>query len=157
MPYRWTETEDHSTLSLWPHQSMTADGFVWFIAPTAILFTLPLFAVLGSTVAWVLMASFATALWAIWKAIMVNRKHRSLTEVLTISGETLLLEHRPADGAKKEFQANPYWVRVGLRDDGPVENYLTISGDGREVELGSCLTPDERLQLHRELQRRLFA
>ena len=155
MPYRWTETEDLTTLKLWPHQSMTAQGFVWFIAPTAILFSLPLFAVLGSAVAWVLMASFAAALWAIWRAIMVNRRDRSLREVLTISPRTLTLEHLPASGGAKLFEANPHWVRVGLHDGGPVEKYLTLSSKDREVELGAFLTPDERLQLCRELAQRL--
>jgi uncharacterized membrane protein len=39
-----------------------------------------------------------------------------------------------------------------MRQDGPVENYLTLRGAGREVEIGRFLTPEERVSLHEELE-----
>ena len=53
MPYRWTDDSNQKTLTLWPHQSLTAQGFTWFIAVTAAMLALPLLAVLGSPVLWV--------------------------------------------------------------------------------------------------------
>ena len=35
--------------------------------------------------------------------------------------------------------------------EGPVLNYITLSGNGREVELGSFLGEDERQELFDEL------
>jgi uncharacterized membrane protein len=35
--------------------------------------------------------------------------------------------------------------------EGPVANYITLSGNGREVELGSFLGEDERKELFNEL------
>jgi uncharacterized membrane protein len=35
---------------------------------------------------------------------------------------------------------------------GPVENYLTLSGSDRTVEIGAFLSPEERVALHGELQ-----
>ena len=153
MPYRWTEAPEEKILTLWPHQSMTPEGFVWFIGATALMLTMPLLAVLGSTVAWVLLAFFLAAIWGVWRAIMVNRHHRSLHEVLILGRETVRLSHVPPEGPHLDWQANPYWVTVQLRRDGPVENYLTLSGAGREVELGVFLTPEERLALFDELNR----
>jgi len=50
------------------------------------------------------------------------------------------------------WEANPYWVEVKLRPEGgKVENYLTLRGAGREVEIGAFLAPDERQVLRREL------
>lgn len=152
MPYQWTDTTREKTLTLWPHQSLTPGGFTWFIGATALMLTLPLFAVLGSPIAWVLMAFFLAALWGIWRAIMVNRAHRSLHEELTLTPDTVSLQHIPHRGPVLEWQANPHWVTVALRKDGPVENYLTLRGGGREVELGAFLTPAEREGLYRELQ-----
>ena len=152
MPYRWTDDAETKTLMLWPHQSMTAGGFAWFIGTTALLLTMPLLAVLGSPVAWVLMVFFLAAIWGVWRAIMVNRRHRSLREVLRIGKDRVRLDHVPPDGPALTWQANIYWVTVRLRSDGPVENYLTLSGDGREVQLGAFLTPEERQALHGELQ-----
>ncbi len=121
------------------------------------MLALPLFAVLGSPVAWVLMLFFAAAIAGVWRAIGANQKDRSMHEELTLSGETVRLEHVPPKGPKLEWEANPYWVSVHLRHDGPVENYLTLRGNGREVEIGRFLTPEERAALHNELSDALKA
>ena len=39
--------------------------------------------------------------------------------------------------------------------EGPVANYITLSGNGREVELGSFLDENERKELFHELNRLL--
>ena len=153
MPYAWTETPTKTTLTLWPHQSMTPGGFTWFIGVTAAMLTLPLFAVLGSAVAWVLMAFFLATVAAVWRAITVNQHRRSLREELTLTEARVALDHIPPDGSPLSWEANPHWVTVSLRQDGPVENYLTLRGAGREVELGAFLTPDERKDLYDELNR----
>ncbi|MEL7460302.1 MAG: DUF2244 domain-containing protein [Pseudomonadota bacterium] len=155
MPYRWTETPDTHRLDAWPHQSMTPRGFSWFIGATAALLALPLIAVLGTPVLWVLLGFFVLALTGVWTAIRLNQTARSTREELTLTGETLTLRHRPPKGPAKQWDANPYWVTVHLRDDGPVEKYLTLRGNGREVELGSFLSPQEREGLFEELTKLL--
>lgn len=157
MPYRWTETPETTTLTLWPHQSLTRQGFAWFIGATAAMLAMPLAAVLGSPVAWVLVAFFLIPLWGVWRAVMANHKARSLHEELTLSAERLHLEHVPFRGSAKTWDADPHWVTVNLRRDGPVEQYLTLRGGGREVELGAFLTPEERETLYGELNRRIRA
>lgn len=152
MPYRWTETQNARTLSLWPHQSMTPQGFTWFIGVTAAMLTLPLLAVLGTPVAWVLMVFFLAAIAAVWRAIMANRKSRQIREDLYLTPDHIRLEHRPAKGALKTWDANPMWVTLHLHPKGPVDDYLTLRGGGREVELGAFLTPEERESLYNELK-----
>ena len=39
--------------------------------------------------------------------------------------------------------------------EGPVPDYLTLKGDGREVELGAFLAPEERKALAGELRAEL--
>ena len=151
MPYHWSETPQEKTLKLWPHQSLTPHGFTWFIGATALMLTLPLLAVLGSPVAWVLMIFFLAAIWGVWRAIMVDRDHRSIHEELTLTDERVHLSHVPPKGPILEWEANPHWVSVNLRNDGPVESYLTLRGGGREVEIGAFLTPEERTGLYDEL------
>lgn len=155
MPYRWSETPSETRLTLWPHQSMTRKGFVWFISSTAIMLTLPLFAVLGTGVAWVLMAFFLLALAAVWHAIQANQRARTTEEQLVLSDTHVDLCHTPAKGEPLNWEANRHWVTVNLRNDGPVEKYLTLRGNGREVELGAFLTSDERETLYRDLQNRI--
>lgn len=153
MPYAWSETPKETIVTLWPHQSMTPGGFTWFIGATAVMLTLPLFAVLGSAVAWVLMVFFLATIAAVWRAITLNQHRRSLREELTLSEARVALDHIPPKGAPLSWEANPHWVTVKLRNDGPVENYLTLRGGGREVELGAFLTPEERKTLYDELKR----
>ena len=152
MPYKWSTSPSDTELTLWPHQSLTPRGFSWFIGVTAAMLALPLLAVLGSAVAWVLMVFFAAALWAVWRAITANQKHRSIHEALRLEPQRVRLAHCPTKGPTLEWEANPYWVSVHMRQDGPVENYLTLRGAGREVEIGAFLTPEERVTLFEELK-----
>lgn len=162
MPYRWTHADATgpdapvARLTLWPHQSMTARGFVTFIGVTAAMLTVPLVAVLGSPIVWVLLAFFLATLGGVWWAIMANRAQQSLHEELAIWPDRLRLEHVEPKRRPLEWEANPHWVKVTLRDKGgPVEKYLTLKGSDREVELGAFLSPEEREALHDELTRLL--
>ena len=157
MPYRWTTDDTTAHLALWPHQSLTPGGFSVFIGATAAMLSLPLFAVLGTPIVWVLLAFFALPLWGVWRAIMTNRRARMIAEEMTLAQGRLHLIHRSPEGREMTWDAHPQWVTVHLRHDGPVENYLTLTGGTREVELGRFLTPDERRDLKDDLERRLAA
>ena len=65
MPYHWvrrpeeapeksgaSSREPVAELVLWPHRSLPRTGFAGFIAATAALLSLPLFAVLGTKILW---------------------------------------------------------------------------------------------------------
>lgn len=167
MPYRWESTEkapDHSgafclplVLRLWPHRSLTARGFVWFIGITSALISLPLLSLVGTSVMWGLLPFMLAALGGIWWALSRNRQDRAtLAEVLTITPTEITLFRRNADGSEQHWQANSYWVTAHIHPaGGPVPDYLTLRGDGREVELGAFLSREERLALHQEVSRAL--
>ncbi|MEM9269814.1 MAG: DUF2244 domain-containing protein [Pseudomonadota bacterium] len=42
-----------------------------------------------------------------------------------------------------------------LADTKHLESYLTLKGNGREIELGAFLSPEERVDLHNSLQEAL--
>lgn len=134
---------------------MSPQGFSWFIGLTALLLSIPLVAVLGTPILWILLAFFAAALAAIWSALRFNQTARSRREHLSLGQDTVTLCHQPPKGPTLNWQANPHWVTVHLRDDGPVEKYLTLRGNGREVELGSFLSPEEREGLFHDLTKLL--
>ena len=115
------------------------------------MLTLPLVALLGSPVVWFLMFFFIIAMTAMWRAITANQRDRSSHEELVLTEKHIRLEHVPHAGPVLEWDANRHWVTVNLRQDGPVENYLTLRGNGREVELGRFLTPEEREALYDEI------
>jgi uncharacterized membrane protein len=157
MPYEWSATPDIH-LRLWPHRSLPPEGFVWFIGATAVLLGVPLLGLFGTPVLWALLPFLLAALAAIWLAIRKNQHDRAITEELHISSDQVTLERRGPRGAHATWAANPHWVRVTLHATaGPVRQYLTLTGAGREVELGAFLSEEERIALRAELQDRLRA
>jgi uncharacterized membrane protein len=133
---------------------MTPDGFVVFLAATAGMFALPLLSMLGTPVVWGLLVFFIPAVAGVWYAIRRNQRDHSLREELALWQDRVELQHVPPRGPVKEWVANPYWVSVHLDPEGgPVENYLTLKGGDREVEIGAFLSPEERACLRDELIR----
>lgn len=160
MPYKWTPETPQSgtdwTLSLWPYRSLLRKDFVIFIGATIALIALPLLAVLGSPVLWGLLPFFAVALWGVWYALNVSYKRGEVLEELSVSFETAHLIRQNPDLSQQTWEANRYWVTVHLHPkDGPVENYITLRGGDREVEIGRFLDAGERLALYDDLKRAL--
>ena len=157
MPYEWLPPAgDEQRLHLWPHRSLTQRGFVGFVGLTAALIAVPLFGTLGSPVLWALLPFLLGTIWAIWFALRKNGRDRDIVEELTLTpGRIGLVRHGPK-GQRQDWEANPYWVRAVLHETGgPVPNYLTLKGGGREVELGAFLSEEERIALKGEIDAKL--
>jgi uncharacterized membrane protein len=158
MPYEWLPTTDgEQRLHLWPHRSLTQRGFVWFIGLTATLIAVPLIGLLGKPVLWALLPFLLAAIWAIWFALRKNGRDRDIVEDLHLTPNHITLTRHGPNGRRQHWDANPYWVRVTLHETGgPVPNYLTLKGEGREVELGAFLSEEERVALKDDLTSRLL-
>ena len=159
MPYRWTTDDPQSPrqeLTLWAHRSLPPAGFAAFILATFTFAMIPLLALLGTVLLWGLLPFMLTAIGGVYYALNRNNFDRSISETLTLTPEELHLVRRNPRGDTQEWQCNPYWARVGLHAaGGPVPNYVTLSGAGREVEIGAFLSEDERKALHDDLAARL--
>lgn len=158
MPYRWTPLPASAPgwrLEIAPHRSLPPAGFAAFIGITFSLFMVPVLALLGRPLLWVMLPFPMAALALTW--ILLRRSYRlKLREDLTITPDMANLTHTGTDGSRQEWHANPFWVRVELDPNGgPVENYLTLHGGPREVEIGSFLSPEERLELRHQLMNAL--
>lgn len=158
MPYRWTQSPspEAQTLTLWPHQALGPRGLVVFISVTAAMFLLPLLSQIGHPGLWVLLPFLVVALAGVWAALARNHKDRMITEVLTLTPTRISLIRKGPRRQSRSWEANPHWVRLTLHATaGPVPQYLTLTGNGREVELGAFLTEDERVALKHDLEYRL--
>lgn len=173
MPYRWnTETGEApevsgaslhadggpplARLDLSAHNSLSPGGFVIFFGATFGLVLVPLLAVVGSPVLWALLPFVGVAMAAMWWALKRSWADKSVTEALLIWSDHVELSHVPARGPRLSWQANTYWVRPQLHAlRGPLKAYITLRGspDGREVELGSFLSEEERRVLFADLAR----
>lgn len=127
-----------------------------FVLGTFTMVTIPLIAALGSAILWGLLPFAMAAVAGIWFALTRNYKARLIEETLTVDATTTRLIHRSAKGDVKTWECNRYWTQVTkYEDDGPVPHYVTLRGNGREVEIGAFLSEDERVALYDDLLRAL--
>lgn len=153
MPYEWLPPKgEEQRLHLWPYRSLPRRGMVWFIGATAALIALPLLAVLGTPVLWALLPFLLAAIGGIWWALERSFRDGEIVEDLTMTRDLITLVRHGPRGRRQDWQANPHWVRLTLHPTaGPVPQYLTMKGEGREVELGAFLTEAERGRLCAEI------
>ncbi|MDU8911959.1 DUF2244 domain-containing protein [Aestuariicoccus sp. MJ-SS9] len=157
MPYTHSQSiPDATEMRLWPHQSLPPKGFAAFILATFALATIPLFGLLGTVLLWGLLPFLLLALAGMYYALRRNDRDRQIVEVLTVTPESTRLRRRNPRGPEQSWDCNTYWVKVALHEKGgPVPNYVTLSGSGREVEIGAFLSEHERKALYEDLSRLL--
>ena len=160
MPYEWTPQPPYNDpqwqLSLWPYRSLLRKDFVIFIGATAALVALPLLTLLGKPVLWGLLPFFLLMISGVWYALHVSYRRGEVLEELTVDEACAHLTRHNPKGDVQQWEANRYWVTVHLHPKGgPVDNYITLRGGDREVEIGAFLDAEERLALYDELQRAL--
>ncbi len=140
------------TLTLWPNRSLTRAGGTWLMALLAAGLAAPLVALAGSRAAWGLLPFLVAALAALYLALRRNQRDGRLREELKLWHDLITVERREPQGRVRRWHANPFWVQVRIRDDARIERYLTLQGNGREIELGAFLSPWERESLYRDLR-----
>ncbi len=156
MPYRWTTEPDASTqeLRLWPHESLPPKGMVAFILATFTLILIPAVPLLGTVVLWGLLPFLMLAVWGMYYALQRNHHQLQISEVLTLDQNLAHLVRTEPSGKTKEWDCDRYWTQVTKYDkEGPVPNYITLRGKGREVEIGAFLSEEERIALYDDLLR----
>lgn len=140
------------SLVLWPNRSLTREGFSimsWIIGLGLLIPILPF---LGTSVIWGL-APFCLGAFLLFRH-MIHRNNRDgrLREEIRLWDRLIRVDRIEPDGAVRSWQANPYWVEIRLHDNAKIENYLTLKGAGREIELGAFLSAEERVTLRNRLE-----
>lgn len=144
-------------LTLWPHRSLSPRGFRIVLGIVAAGLAVPLLPLAGTPAAWGLAPFLLAALLALWFAIRRSYADGRLTEELRLWPDLITVERREPRGVVRRWHANPHWVRLRLFENARIEKYLTLTGNGREIELGAFLSPEEREALYRDLRRALYA
>jgi uncharacterized membrane protein len=139
-------------LTLWPNRSMEKKTFYSMMLVLFGAMMIPVIPFIGSkTILLVLPFSLMTLL-VLFLFVMLNYRAGQLYEKITIWPNLVEVKRYEVDGTGKKWCANPYWTKVKLyKENQKVKNYLTLSGSGREVELGSFLAPTERLEVKQKI------
>jgi uncharacterized membrane protein len=143
-------------LHVWPFRSLPKRGFVFIIAMAFVATLIPVSAFIGTLALWWLLVPGLGALVALWWFIDKNYRDGEILESLEIWPDLIRLTRDGPYGRHAEWEANPYWVSLHLHPKGgPVPDYVTLKGGGREVEIGAFLSEAERPRLHEELRQAL--
>lgn len=140
-------------LTLWPHRSMSKRTFYKLMVMLFGAMMFPIIPFIGTqTLLLVLPFSFIT-LFLLFVSMLINYRSGRLYESITIWPNLIEVKRYEVNGTKKEWRANPYWIKVKLyKESQKLENYLTLIGSGREVEVGAFLAPSERLEVKRRIE-----
>ena len=135
-----------------PNRSLPRKGLAWLLLLVWGLLLVPVIPLVGTVALWVMLPFLLGALWALWYSIERNYRDGELYEELTLWSGLVRVEHHAPGQDGLEWEANPYWVRLKLYESSArLENYVTLKGSGREIELGAFLSPEERKELHERL------
>lgn len=152
MPARWSNSANKRQLTLWPHRSLPRRGFAAVVLACFALITIPLYGVLGTVFLWGLLPFAMAAVGGLWWALEHSYRTGDILETLTITPQDTVLIHQPRKGKVKEWRCNTYWTTAQIyASSGPVPHYVTLRGNGREVEIGAFLSEDERRALISDL------
>ncbi|MEO0342423.1 MAG: DUF2244 domain-containing protein [Pseudomonadota bacterium] len=143
-------------ITLWPHRSLSKKGFVTTILLICFGFTIPLSAFFGTPIFWAVLVPIVLTVWGLWTAIQSTNKDATLTESLKLWPDMIAVYRKNPRAEDQFWIAHPAFVRVNLRKDTDVKNYITLTGGNREIELGSFLTPQERIKLFEKLDREIY-
>ncbi|MEM7240900.1 MAG: DUF2244 domain-containing protein [Pseudomonadota bacterium] len=137
------------------YRSLPKEGFAVTIAITMIMLFVPMFAVLGTPVLWGLLPPALIVIAALWFAIRRNTQDGTVAEEIRVWKDHMHVTRFNPRAPQQDWQANPHWVKTHIRQLREVENYLTLTGGNREIEVGRFLTPDARLKLRSDLDEAL--
>lgn len=150
----WRERADKPLyhVTLWPNRSLSRRGLGWLMGLAGAGLAIPLGAAAATPVFWVLLPFCAVTLGCLWLAFRRNYADGRLTEEVSLWRGELRVERREPKGRILRWSADPLRVRLRLYEEGKVEQYLTLSAGGREIELGAFLSPEERVSLAAEIE-----
>ena len=114
---------------------------------------IPVIPFIGGKPIFLIMPFSILTLLLLFLSIMLNYRAGRLYESIKIWPDLIEVRRFEVNGIDKNWSSNPYWTKVNLYEKSQkVENYLTLSGGGgREVEIGSFLSPNERLEVKQKL------
>jgi len=135
---------------LHPHRSLSPRGFLVLMSVLSLCaLSLGLrFLFVG---AWPVMGFMGLDVLAVYIAFRINYRRARLFETVQLTDERLTVRRVQPDGAANEWHFMPSWVRVRMDDPPRLDSALTLSSHGRALEIGSFLTPQERLEVAQAL------
>lgn len=128
---------------LTPHRSLSRFGFLVLMSLVSFVsFSVGFFFLMLG--AWPVMGFFGLDVLLIYLAFKLNYRDGLAYEKVELSPQILRLTQVDPAGGQRSFDFNPYWVRVGLREEHDGRTIMWLASHGREMVFGHFLSDDER-------------
>ena len=127
-----------------PYRSLGCKGFRVLLAMTGAM-CFGQAAVFLITGAWPVAFFFGLDFVALYGAFLLNYRSGRIREEVTVSRTRLSIRKFSPSGRMTEHCFNPFWARFSVRrhrEIGIVS--MDVSGEGRRIDVGSFLNPDDR-------------
>lgn len=139
---------------LTPHRSLGPLGF-WALMAVVAAVNIGLGVSFMLRGAWPIFAFCGLDVIALYAMFQLNYRAARMHERVRLLPGELIVERRDVGGEVQRWSFQPFWLRV-LMDDPPEHgSQLVLSSHGRSLAIGGFLSPGERLDLAKALQRAL--
>lgn len=137
-----------------PHRSLSPQGFRVLMGVLAAVFS-AIGLAFFSIGAWPVMGFCGFEVLLVWWCFRLNFRSLRRYETILLTDSELELRRVRADGTAERIAFQPYWLRLRLDESPGRSSRLVLSSHGREESVGAFLSPDERIDLARSLERAL--
>ena len=144
----------HFNALITPHRSLSMRGFAILIGIVAAVNFASgvLFMAKG---AWPVFGFCGLEVAAVWWAFRANYRSARAHETVQLSDDELRVRRVDAKGKAQAFSFQPYWVKVALHEEPDESTHLHLTSHGRGIEVAAALSPPERADFARALERAL--
>ena len=148
MTEKWEQTQVEPgafRAVLTPYRSLSPTGFlVLMVALGAVSFVTGIvFLLVG---AWPVLGFFGLDVALVYIAFKLNYRSGRLFETVEVTPAKLTWTRVHPSGRRAQFDCNPYWARVALREWPDGRTDLRLIAQGKVLVFGRFLTDDERRQ-----------
>lgn len=136
---------------LHPNASLSPRGFFLLMAFVGLIsFCAGIsFVMMG---AWPVFGFFGIDIILVYLAFKLNYRDARRYETIRLTDSALTVERFTPSGRRERWRFQPYWLKVEIDDDPVPGSTVTLRSHGRIVEIGSFLSPEERLDFAHALR-----
>jgi uncharacterized membrane protein len=155
-PERTQAEPDAFRALLTPHRSLGPTGFLILMAALGVVsfVTGVAFLLMG---AWPVFGFFGLDVLLVYIAFRLNYRSGRLYETVELTPVRFTLTRVHPSGRREQFELNPYWARVSLREWPDGRTALSVVSQGKELAFGRFLTDGERRDFAGALRDALLA
>jgi uncharacterized membrane protein len=105
--------------------------------------------------AWPVFGFFGLDVLLVYLAFKLNYRDARRYETVRLTDSLLTVERVAPSGRRERWRFQPYWLQVEIDERTASRRALMLRSHGRILEIGSFLTPDEKVDLANALRAEL--